>query len=536
MPHSSSSVNESRPSDETHIETSRIARATRLTSIGNLSSRIIGFVAIATRAAMFGTDRAVSAFELAANIPSLLNDVLIGRMMSSALVPTLSALSEDEQRSAFGKLLGALIGIVLTALSAIALLLLLFVQPLATLITAGQNQDISLVTLLMRITLPSIVFLSLAAIVSAALMARHRFEYTAFNAAAFNVVMIACTLLLAPTMGVASLALGMLLGSIVQFAMQLPGLRDVPVRLSLDWRHPGIHQIAKLYLPVMAGLVLAAIAQQASFTIANIITGSGVFIMRLAAQVIQFPLGLISAAISAAILPTLSRQAADATHDNSPFKQTLMRGLRLVWMFTVPATIGLLMLAEPVIALLFQRGAFDATSTIFTAEALRAAAPNLLFSAIDQPLIFAFYAQRNTRTPTLVGLISTMFYFVIVGAGMALWRAGLRTFTLADLVLCDSLKTGVDMLLMGWLLSRNVGGFAKRALMTFALKVLIASAAMASVVWLLNGALAGLFVSHTFITRAFALAVVVVAGAAVFGVLALLLRIEELNLRRFIKR
>jgi len=153
----------------------------------------------------------------------------------------------------------------------------------------------------------------------------------------------------------------------------------------------------------------------------------------------------------------------------------------------------------------------------------------LLFSAIDGPLIFAFYARRDTRTPTLVGLASTGVYLLLVGAGMALSASGAREFSLADLVLCDSLKTGFDALLMGLLLSRRIGGLGGWSLVPLAAKVGLASAAMGGVVFLVMEALQAQVGSATF----GALAVVALgsslAGALVYAGLAGLLKVRELH-------
>ncbi|MBX7214552.1 MAG: murein biosynthesis integral membrane protein MurJ [Thermoflexales bacterium] len=505
----------------------RVARAATLTSIGNLSSRIVGFVAVAVRAYFFGNSRAASAFELAANIPTLFNDLLAGRMLSSALVPTFTGLATEGEGDGdgagsaargdlreYGRLLGALLGLGAAGLTALVAILLLMAGPLAGLITAGQNQDLGQVAALLRITIPAILFMNLGAVITAALQARHRFEYTAFTATAFNVVMIACTFLFQASLGVEALAIGMLLGSAVQALMQLPGLRGVPIRFSLDWRLPGIRRVVALFLPVAGGLVLAQFAAQLSFTLANVISPEGPTTMRYAAQVIQFPLGLVSAAISAAILPTLSAQTSGARQD---FKATLGRGLGLVIALTAPAAAGLFVLAHPVVALLFQRGEFTAASAAYTALSLRAAVPNLLFSAIDGPLIFAFYAMRDTRTPTIVGLASTLFYLVLVGLGMALSASGARAFSLSDLVLCDSLKTGFDALLMGTLLARRLGGLGGRSLLPLSIKAALATLGMALVALLAQDVLAARLAADTFASRA-----ILVAGVGLIGALAYL--------------
>lgn len=507
-----------------------IARAATLTSIGNFSSRVIGLVRETVKSFYFGNGQAASAFELAANIPTQFYDLLIGGMLSSSLVPTFSHLAADERDAArmrqLGELIGALIGLVTVSMSALVAVLWAFALPIARFISGGVNQDAVLVASLLRITIPAILFLNLSGIVTGALFARRKFGFTAFTATVFNLVVIASMMAFESRLGVASLAIGLLAGSIAQLLIQLPGLRGVPIRVSLNWRLPGVAQVVRLFLPVAGGLALAQMAVQVSFILAARISAEGPATMRYAAQVIQFPLGMIVTAVSAAILPALSATSGHA------FKATLAQGLRLVWVLIVPASVGLFVLATPIIALLFQHGAFTAESTAYTAAALRAAVPGLLFAAIDMPLIFAFYAQRDTRTPTLIGVASTAFYLVLVAALARMAQDGARPFTLVDLILANSLKTGVDAALMGFFLLRKIGGLRGFGLLSTAAKVAAASALMGAGVWLVMSGLLARFsldsLAHDMIVALGAAA----AGVAIYALCAAALRIPELLLVR----
>jgi len=419
-------------------------------------------------------------------------------------------------------LLGALIGLFTLGLALLVGALWLLATPIAHFIGGGPNQDAELVATLLRITIPSILFLNMSGIVSAALFARHRFGFTAFTAAAFNLTLIACMALFESRLGVASLALGLLAGSVAQVLIQLPGLRGVPIRLSLNWRLPGVVQVIRLFLPVAGGLALAQIAVQASFIFAGRISAEGPATMRYAAQVIQFPLGMIVTAVSAAILPSLSATGGDA------FKATLAQGLRLVWFLIVPASVGLHVLATPVIALLFQHGAFTAESTAYTALALRAAVPGLLFAAVDTPLIFAFYAQRDTRTPTVIGLASTACYLAAIAGLAQLSQDGARPFTLHDLILVNSLKTGLDAALMGFFLWRKIGGLGGYGLPALIVKVGLASLLMGGAVQLVMSALWDRFGLQTFEAQMIVAIGAASAGVVVYGACAAALQIPEL--------
>jgi putative peptidoglycan lipid II flippase len=279
--------------------------------------------------------------------------------------------------------------------------------------------------------------------------------------------------------------------------------------------------VIRLFLPVAGGLALAGIAAQISFIAASALGENGPATMRLAAQVIQFPLGMVVSAVSIAALPSL------ASSDGAAFKATLARGLRLMLVLIAPASIALYVLAEPVIALLFQRGAFDARSTSETAWALRAAVPNLVFSAIDIPFIFAFYARRDTRTPTLVGLVSTLAYIAILGALALLDRAGIVPFTLEKLILANSIKTGIDAALMAPLLLRQIGGLRGHGILWLLPRVALASALMGALVWAASALLIGQIGLATLGARLLVLIVCGALGLAGYLALTLLMRIDE---------
>jgi putative peptidoglycan lipid II flippase len=327
----------------------------------------------------------------------------------------------------------------------------------------------------------------------------------------------------------------MLLGSILQVLMQLPGLRGIPIRLSLNWHHPGISHIFKLFLPVAGGLALAQLAALVSYVLAGHIGAEGPATMSYAAQVIQFPLGMIVVAVSSAILPSLSMHGRDESLD--AFKATLSQGMRLVWVLIMPASVGIFVLAQPIVALLFQRGAFTVESTAYTALALRSAVPGLIFAAIDQPLIYAFYAQHDTRTPTLVGVASTASYLVLLGVLYTLSATNLRVFTLTDLILANSLKTGLDACLMAIFLSRKIGGLRGYGMSTLAIKVGAASTLMGVVVWVVCSLIQARVGNTQFIANAMAAIGAAVVGVLVYLVCTVVLRVQELTaIRGMLKR
>src|SRR6185369_6811049 len=311
---------------------------------------------------------------------------------------------------------------------------------------------------LLRVLVFGLFFMSLGAVLSGLLYALQRFTLPTFTAALFNLGIIAAALLLHERLGVASLAIGLLLGATLQVAVQLPGLRGTQLHLGLNWRHPGLRQIGRLYLPIILGLVISNASVVISTRLINS-TGEHSFAWNdYATSLMQFPLGLVVTAVSVAILPTLSRQAVTSELD---FKATLAQGLRLVLALIIPAVAGMALLAGPITALIYQSGQFTAADSQIVSLVLRIQMVGVFFAAVDQPLIFAFYARKDTLTPALVGIAGVGLYLFV-----AVIVSRLRPLTLIDLVAANDAQLAAHALVMLNLFRRRQGWFADASVLT----------------------------------------------------------------------
>jgi putative peptidoglycan lipid II flippase len=242
---------------------------------------------------------------------------------------------------------------------------------------------------------------------------------------------------------------------------------------------------------------------------------------------IQLPHGLVAVAISLAVLPSLSRLSAAG--DREGFRQTLGLGLRLVLVLIIPATLGLLVLAEPVISLIFEHGKFTADDTFWTTWALRYYLIGLVFAAIDWPLNYAFYAQQNTLTPALVGILS-------VGVYLAVALLLIQPLGMLGLVLADSAKHLAHALTMLVLTQRRLGRLTDLALGRTAAQALLGALGMAGSMALALGFLAPRIDSAGLVGSVILVLLPAGLGAAVYLGLAHLLRVEELDLIRTLVR
>jgi putative peptidoglycan lipid II flippase len=389
-----------------------------------------------------------------------------------------------------------------------------------------DSESQQLATTLLRLMLPSVFFLSMSGILTGLLYALKRFALPAFTSSIFNASIVIAALALGSRLGVMSMAMGILAGSVLQIALQLPGLRGLQPRWNIDWRHPGLRRLARLYGPVAASLIISQAAIYLSLSLASLTGASSIAWMNYATTLIQFPLGLVATAVSVAILPTLSQQASEkSTFEKSgEFMATLAHGLKLVLLLIVPATVGLFVLAQPIIGLLFEHGQFSPNDTLMTVQVLRFYLPGLTFAAIDLPLIYAFYARKDTLTPALVGLACIFIYLVA-----ALTPTLFRQLHVTDLALANSIQWISHALIMLVLLARRVGtlhsGVLRLTIKALGSSLLMGGATLGTV------SLLQMFVSGTGLSgELFMVASSGGIGLVVYVGLIKLLKVEEIDM------
>ena len=453
--------------DQPEVQTS-LARNATVLSLGGVLSRGLGLVREIIIPHYYGATGLVSAFAIAEFAVKTVYDLLVGGMLTAALVPVLSDYYRPEKRREFVEVAS----VVLTVLSGLAALLVLALEVFAPfivqLIGGGLNAENQAAAVqLMRLVAPAVWMFANAGVLAAILYSRQRFVMVALGDALYNIGVIIAVPLLHQRLGINALAVGILIGSVIQVAFRLPELRGMGLHLSMRLRHPALHRMLALYLPILASVAVGMFQAGVDRRLASGTGESSLAYMRTATTLYQFPHGLVSVAISVAALPTLSRWAA--SQDWVAYRRTLGAGLRAVLVLIVPATIGLFVLAEPVVRLIAQHGEFTAIDTYWTARVLRFYLPGLIFASIDWPLNFSYYARNDSRTPAIVGVIS-------VGAYLVVALSLLNTLSFLGLALADGVKHAVHAVIMSWLLYRW-GGRLHQAVLRTAGQSLLAGAA-----------------------------------------------------------
>ncbi len=493
--------------------------------LGNVASRLLGVFREQVIAALFGASGLTDAFVAASTVPTTIYDLLIGGAISAALIPVFSDYADEDPKE-LARVASIIISLATLALLAVTAAMAFLAPQLVAILGAGfapqvRAQAISLV----RLILPSILFMGLSGVLTAILYSRQRFALPAFSVAVYNVGIIAVALLFSDRIGITSLVIGTLVGALLQVILQLPGLRPLRLTFSLDLSHPAVRRIIRLYLPVALGLLVTVVGVFIDRNLASRTGVGSMAAMRFATLLIQFPIGLVATAISFALLPTLSRYATMAEEGSHPealslYKRTLTLGIKMALLAMLPATVGLVVLRMPIVQLLYQRGLFDANAAELTSLAFLFYSPQLPFVALDQILIFAFYARKNTIVPVLVGVLSVGAY--LVTALSLIEPLGMPGLCLANAV--QNSLHGVVLLAILWRILGGLRGYGVGWLMV---KAATASIIMGGVIYwltmLLPDSSTGL--GYTAIT----LAAVGGVGIASYAALLFLLRVDELT-------
>ena len=458
-------------------------------------SRVLGLARELIFAGLFGAGRGMDAFLTAFRVPNLLRDLFAEGALSTAFITVFSQRIATEGEGSAWKLASKMATLTTVFMSFVSLLGVVFAAPLIGFLAPGFPTEKAALTIhLTQIMYPFILLVSLAALVMGMLNAVNRFTAAALASSFFNIGSIAGGIAfgwwLDPHFGeraLVGLAIGTLIGGLLQFGVQLPSLYKAGFRFVLDfnWRDPGVRQVLLLMLPA----VIAASAVQINVMVNTIFAsqlGDGpISWLSYAFRLMQLPLGVFGVAVATVTLPVVSR--ASALGDMGLFRSTLAKAMRLAVFLTLPSAVGLIVLAQPIIALIYQRGKFHDADTLHTAEALQYYAVGLVGYSCVKVLSPAFYAINRKWTPMMVSFLSI---------GMNLLLNWLFIFRLGmghrGLALSTALSATVNFGLLYLLMTRVSGSLESRAMAGTFLRCLIAAMPIGLVGWLAQPWLEGL--------------------------------------------
>ncbi len=501
-----------------------------------LLSRVFGLLRDITIATFFGATGGTDAFLVAFKIPNFMRRLFGEGAFSLAFVPVLSEYKEKHDKAALKDLINHVAGTLGGFLLVLSILGMVFAPALVYLFAPGFTKDAQQMQLtadLLRITFPYIFFIALVAFAGGILNSYHKFAIPAFTPVLLNLCLIASVFLLAPYFDepLMALAWGVAIAGIIQLLIQFPaliklGLMPVP---RIKRGHKGVKKILRLMIPAIFGSSVAQINLLLDTVIASFLITGSVTWLYYSDRLLEFPLGVLGIAIATVILPTLSQQHARKSAEE--FNHTLNWALRLVTVITIPACVGLFILASPILATLFEYGKFSSTDTYFASLSLMAymlGLPALITIKILAP---GFYARQDTRTPVRIGIIAmvcNMFMNIAIVVPLVMYDYEAPHVGLA---LATSLSAYINAVLLYRGL-RNSGVFRPQdGWSAWLFRIIIASTAMAAVIiWLNSSAIQ--WSQWQLTGRLSNLAIIIFAGAFAYFLLLWLQGLRPAQLKK----
>jgi putative peptidoglycan lipid II flippase len=488
-------------------------KAVWVVGLATLLSRVFGFIRDMVVAGFFGAGLATDAFFVAFRIPNLLRRLFAEGSLTIAFVPVFTEYLTKRSKEDALELASAaftLLSIILTLVSVAGILLSPWIVMVMAPGFADAPDKYALTVFLTRLMFPYIFFISLVALCMGILNSLRHFAAPALAPVVLNLCMIASVFALKDLFAepILSLAVGVMAGGILQLAMQFPFLRRVGARLrpSFRFNHPGIRRIGLLMLPAVFG---AAVYQASIFIgtiLASLLPGGSVSYLYYADRVVQLPLGVFAVAVGTAALPSFSEQVAG--EDYEKLKRTISFSLRLILFVTIPAMVALIILRVPIISVLFQRGQFDISSTVQTAQALLYYAVGLWAFSCIRVVVSAFYALQDTRTPVKIA-VAALLVNVVMGIVL------MFPMKHSGLALATSIASAVNILVLAVILERKVGRFLRRDFWVSISRTTVASGVMVIAIAAIYQAL-GWNSAGAFGERLLFLVMAITVGFAVF--------------------
>ena len=511
-----------------------------------LVSRFLGLVRDVLMAGQFGASLAMSAFVVAFTVPNLFRRLFGEGALSAAFIPVFVETRKREGEAAawlLAKRVISLVGLTLLCIVILGGLLIALCMARPDWIAAVSDavgrpelaERVALILPLLRIMLPYMFFICLAALSMAILNSYHHFWLPAFTPAVLNVVWIAAVLIVCPLLGpdpvsrVYGVAWAVLAAGVLQLAVQVPMLMRYGFRPGLagGWREERVARVFRLMGPAALGLAVTQFNVVIDRLLAAWISESAPAALFYSERLIYFPLGIFATALGTVLLPVFSGHAAEQQADKT--RAGIQHGLRMLLFIMVPAAAGLLVLAGPIVRMIFEWGQFTAANTDYTRIALQCYAPGLIVFSLAKVLVPAFYAGQDTRTPVKIGVLCMLLNLVLNVAFILTWPQPIKH---AGLACATVISEGVYAIILAVLIHRRLGspgwgrigiGLLKASVSATCMALLVAAASRLLPGWLGDLPLPAKVVQILSVCGALAL------GVVAYLVAAWILRARELR-------
>lgn len=470
----------------------QIAQAASIVMVAFALSRVLGLVRQMAIAGQFGTGAGMDAYQAAFRLPDIIFQLVAGGALASAFIPTFTGYLTRGDRAGAWRLASTIVNLLLVILTLTAALSALITPWLVDWIIAPgfDAETAALTARLMRVMLISSVIFGISGVIMGALNAHQHFLLPAVAPMFYNLAIIGGALFLASPMGVMGLAVGVVAGSVLHLLIQVPGLMRLGAHYTpgLTVRDPGVREVVRLMGPRVLGLAVVHLNFLVNTNMASRLGEGAVSALNFAWLLMLLPQGVFAQAVATAAFPTFAEQMARG--ERAAMRSALAATLRVIFALSLPAAVGLAVLRGPLVALLFERGAFGGTSTDLVAWALLFYALGLVAHAGLEIVARAFYAMHDTKTPLLVGGGA-----MLLNVGLSLTLPSLFEsvgwFAHGGLALANSLATTLELAALLWLIRGRLGGLEGRRTFPMLLRSTVAATLMGLVLGALLWALPG---------------------------------------------
>ena len=497
-----------------------------------LASRILGWIRLLVIGSQFGTSSELDAYFAAFRIPDAIFQLVVAGALSAALIPVFSSYRARSDEAEAWKLASSVINLVLIALIVLSGLMAIFAPIFVPIVAPGFDAPTTELTIrLTQIMLISPVLIGMGAVVSGILNSYQQFTIPSLAPLAYNLVIIAAAIFLAPIMGIEGLAVGVVIGSAAHLAIQLPSLAKVGRRyeLSINVDHPGVRKVVRLMGPRMLGLAAGQLNFLVSTILASGLATGSLTVYNYAFQLSQLPVGIIGVSVAIALFPTMSQDAALGRVGE--IRRQVSGAVRVLIFVAAPLMAVMIVLREPLTSVFYQYGVFSQEDAERTASALGWFAVGLIGHIVVHVLARAFYAMQDTRTPVTWSIVA-------VGVNVPLMILLVGPMGVEGLALALSISALIEVIGLLWSLRTRLEGIEGRSILWSLVRALLA-AAVAGLVMAGGLALSNAVIPEVMedpLGRLLALIALSAAGAVAFVLVAAVLRSPELRQLRDVVR
>ncbi len=504
----------------------RIARSTAFFAIATGLSRIAGLAREIVAAGFFGVRGVMSAFTIAFQIPNLIRALFADAAIQAAFVPVFTEELERDRRLEAFRLASNLLFLAILALGALSALLVLLAPVIVPIFAPGFDGRLGDLTVsLSRILFPIVGLLGVSGLIVGILTSFHRFGVFAISPFFWNVAIIAVLVGLAPAFPekdkIYAYAIGVLVGTLIQLGMVTYDLRNTPfrvvgVRIRELWT-PGVKRVLLLMVPVTISLGLINFNLLINSLFGTLVSANAPAAIDKAFRIYMLPQGIFSVAVATVVFPTLARFAARRAYDD--LRATMANGMRMIVFLLVPAAAAILVLAEPMTRLIYERGEFGPGGTELVATALFWFAFALPLNGLFLLLARTFFSLQRPWVPSAIAAVNLA---ITAGAAAALYSR----FEIAGIVAATVIATGVSVVAQTTILRRQLHGLELGRFVSATVRVVLAAGALAGVTWLVWNGLDGVL-GQDVAAQIVSIGLALLVGTLVYALAVLGMRVPE---------